>query len=310
MTLIQGILLGLLQGIAEFLPISSSGHLKAIQFLFGLNDVPIFFDVLLHIATLLAVIIYFRKIIGKLFGVLFRLILRKPESEQAFNISSVQEIDSKVQTLVPNDKVGRNTILMIIVTTFITGVLGIISSKLIPELPLKFVAIGFLVTSILLITSTIISKRKYPEVENENEIYNIHIKSLTLFQAIAIGIAQGIGTLPGISRSGSTIAGALFCGVDRKTAGDYSFIVSIPAILGAFILTFKDALDEAKEVGKTFIQYFSDTVGIFPAIVGFISAFIFGYFALAVLMKLIHKGKLEWFAVYLIPAGILGLIFF
>jgi undecaprenyl-diphosphatase len=109
---------------------------------------------------------------------------------------------------------------------------------------------------------------------------------------------QGIGTLPGISRSGSTIAGAQFCGVNRAAAGEYSFIVSIPAILGAFVL-------EAKDLGEV-----GSTIGIIPVVVGCLAAFIAGYFSLAVLMKIIKKGKLEWFACYLIPVAILGLIFF
>ena len=108
---------------------------------------------------------------------------------------------------------------------------------------------------------------------------------------------QGVGTLPGISRSGSTIAGALLCKVDRQAAGEYSFIISIPAILGAFILELKDLGDV------------SESVGLLPLILGCLTAFLVGYFSLAVLMKTIRKGKLQWFACYLIPVAILGLIF-
>ena len=108
---------------------------------------------------------------------------------------------------------------------------------------------------------------------------------------------QGVGTLPGISRSGSTIAGALLCGVDRKAAGEYSFIISIPAILGAFILELKDLGDV------------SESVGLLPLIFGCIASFIVGYLSLALLMTTIRKGKLQWFACYLIPVAILGFIF-
>jgi len=315
MTLIQGFLLGILQGIAEFLPISSSGHLEVLKFLFDLEEMPILFDVFLHVATLAAVIIYFRKLIGRLFSILFRLILRKSDYSTSFNVYNVSDTDSKILTLAPTDEIGQKTIFMIIITTFITGILGIITSKLIPALPLKCVAVGFLITAILLIVSAVISKRKHgdfeiEESENKDNIYIVHDKSITWLQAVIIGIAQGIGTLPGISRSGSTIAGACLSGVDRKTAGDYSFIVSIPAVFGAFILSLKDAIDITKDLSVSFFKYFSDTVGILPAIVGFVSAFVFGYIALSFLMKIIHKGKLEWFAVYLIPLGIVGLIFF
>ena len=314
MTVIQGILLGLLQGIAEFLPISSSGHLKLAQHFFGLTEVPLLFDVLLHIATLAAVFIYFRKVIVRLFGILFRLITRKPEPIQAFNVSSISEVDQKTATLAPNDEIGRKTILMIFLTTFVTGILGFVSKKVIPELSLKFVALGFLATSVFLIIAAIVSKRTHgdlePDTENRDNLYSVQSTTIRWYQALIIGVAQGIGTLPGISRSGSTIAGAALCGVDRKTAGDYSFIVSIPAILGAFILTLKDAKDEAEVLGISIIDLFSKTVGILPAIIGFLVAFVSGYIALSFLMKIIHKGKLEWFAAYLIPLGIFGLIFF
>ncbi len=122
-------------------------------------------------------------------------------------------------------------------------------------------------------------------------------KSPSWKQALVIGFAQGCGTLPGISRSGSTIAGSLFCGVNRAVAGEFSFIVSIPAILGAFIL-------ELKDIGEV-----TTSVGVEPIIAGCAAAFASGYLALTWLMKLIKKGKLEWFAAYLIPLGILGMLF-
>ncbi len=122
-------------------------------------------------------------------------------------------------------------------------------------------------------------------------------KGVTIKQSIAIGIMQGLGTLPGISRSGSTISGALFSGLDRSTAGDYSFIVSIPAILGAFIL-------EVKDLGEV-----SQSIGAAPVIAGCAAAFAVGYISLATLMKLIKKGKLQWFAAYLIPVAVLGILF-
>lgn len=264
MTTIQSILLGIIQGIAEFLPISSSGHLKVAQTLFGLDDVPLLFDVFLHLATLLAVFIYFRQKIWKLLCVLVRWITRKEADE--------------------NEKDERKFIIAIILTTFVTGVLGILSSKLIPELNIKFVFAGFLITALALFVSS--------RLKNTSEE-----KAPNAIQALIIGLAQGIGTLPGISRSGSTIAGALFCKVNRKVAGEYSFIASIPAILGAFIL-------EAKDLGEV-----SSSIGIHSVIIGCIAAFIAGYASLSLLMKVIKKGKLEYFAFYLIPVAILGLLF-
>lgn len=316
LTVLQGFLLGILQGIAEFLPISSSGHLKVAQHLLGLEDVPLFFDVLLHIATLGAVVIYFRKVIAKLFAILFRWIFRKSE-KQAYNVCNVapaKDTDARIAALAPTEEIGRNTIIMVIITTLVTGVLGIASKKLLPELPLKAVAAGFVVTALLLIASKLFSRKHValfePETEIKDDFYAVQDTAMTPIQAIIIGVAQGIGTLPGISRSGSTIAGALLCKVDRRTAGDYSFLVSIPAILGAFALTLKDVMSDAAAAGLSAMQYFSETVGIAPAAAGFVTALVFGYAALAILMKIIQKGKIEWFAAYLIPLGILGLIFF
>lgn len=274
MTIVQSILLGILQGIAEFLPISSSGHLKIAQALFGLSDVPLLFDVFLHLATLLAVVLYFRKKILSLLLVFCRWItLKKAQSE--------------------DEEKNRRFIIAVIVSTIITGVLGIVSSKIIPDLSVKYVCAGFLVTSALLIISAVLEKRNLAATKNNSEEQN----PPNVKQALFIGFMQGVGTLPGISRSGSTIAGALLCKVDRQTAGEYSFIVSIPAILGAFVL-------EAKDLGEM-----SESVSALTLLLGCVAAFVAGFFALAFLMKLIKKGKLEYFAFYLIPVAILGFIF-
>ena len=283
MTVIKGILLGILQGIAEFLPISSSGHLAVVQKLFGLEEVPLLFDIMLHLATLLAVVLYFRKKIWTLLCVFGRLIARRPAPK------TVNEDD----LLCGTEARGRMTILAVIITTVVTGAIGVFTSKLIPDMPVKVTCAGFIVTAILLVFSSIIERRNSSAVKNSAE-KNDGIK---WYQAIVIGVMQGFGTLPGISRSGSTIAGSQLCGVNRAAAGEYSFIVSIPAILGAFLLELKDFA----EVGST--------VGAAPVIAGCAAAFAWGYISLAVLMKIIRKGKLEWFACYLIPAGILGILF-
>ena len=283
MTVLQGFLLGILQGVAEFLPISSSGHLALAQSLFGLEDVPLLYDIFLHMATLLAVTIYFWPKIWALLKCFGRWITKKQKSDNQVQIS-------ENDLLCPTDKIGQKTIIAIILTTAITGAFGIFTSKLIPDLSVKFVCGGFLVTSALLIISSIMEKRQ--SAKGPKEFTGISIK-----QSIIIGIMQGFGTLPGISRSGSTIAGALFGGVNRSLAGEFSFIVSIPAILGAFIL-------ELKDLGEM-----SSSIGAAPIIAGCIASFAVGYFSLSVLMKIIKKGKLQWFAAYLIPVGILGLIF-
>lgn len=281
MTVLQGIFLGALQGIAEFLPISSSGHLAIAQNLFGLSETPLLFDIFLHLATLAAVCIYFRKKIWALLKCFARWISRRPLVQN----TGIEKEDSLCGT----DELGRRTIIAIILSTVVTGVMGVLTSKFIPEMPIKIICIGFLVTSALLIISAVVGKKS---VSAAAESMGVSKK-----QAIFIGFMQGIGTLPGISRSGSTIAGAMLCKVDRKTAGDYSFIIAIPAILGAFLLELKDLGDV------------SETVGALPLISGCLASFIVGYLSLALLMRAIRNGKFQWFACYLIPAAILGLIF-
>ena len=293
MTFLQGVLLGILQGIAEFLPISSSGHLQLAQTLFGLDEVPLLYDVFLHLATLFAVCIFFWKKIWNLLKCFGRWITRKPKQYAAIDTTDL---------LCGTDEAGRKTIIAIIITTAITGVMGIVTSKLIPELPIKVTCCGFLVTSVLLIVSTILEKKQNAVTATTDtpatEPAQVPPQGISIIQSVVIGIMQGFGTLPGISRSGSTIAGALFSKVNRSVAGEYSFIVSIPAILGAFIL-------ELKDLGEV-----SESIGAGPVIGGCIAAFAVGYGALALLMKLIKKGKLGWFAAYLIPLGIFGLFYF
>ena len=235
-------------------------------------------------ATLLAVCIYFRKSIWKLLKVFGRLIARHPAPAE------VDESD----ILCGTEARGRKTIIALIVSTIITGAIGVGTSKLIPELSIKFTCAGFLLTACLLIFSSVIEKKSVAKAKDSSES---ETKGISVLQAAVIGFMQGVGTLPGISRSGSTIAGAQLCGVERGAAGEYSFLVSIFAILGAFVL-------ELKDLGEV-----SSSIGAGIVIAGCVSAFVFGYFALACLMKIIKKGKLEWFAAYLIPVGILGLIF-
>ncbi len=274
MTVLQGIILGALQGVAEFLPVSSSGHLAVAQRLLGITDVPLLYSIFLHLATLLAVIIFFRTQILRLFVILWRWITRQTPAE----------FDAE-DGLAGSDERGRRTIAGIIAGTFITGVIGIATSRLIPELPVRYICAGFIVTAVCLICSSRIQPRK-----GQGD-------GVSLKQAVFIGLAQGIGTLPGVSRSGSTISGALFCGVNRADAGVYSFIVSIPAVFGAFLL-------ELKDIGEVY-----GSVGLVPVISGCATAFVVGYVSLSWLMRFIKKGNLAWFACYLIPAGILGFLF-
>ena len=254
MSIFQAIILGAVQGLAEFLPISSSGHLAIVEYFFKQEDLPILFDILLHVATLAAVCTVFAKRIAGLFCVLGRFIIRKSK---------------------PEDKGDLMMIAAIIVATAVTGVIGLLLKDWVKAIDIRLIPLFFIITGLLLIAS---SKIKH----------NKPAKNVTLLTAAI----TGIGVIPGISRSGSTISASLFAGLDREKAGEFSFLLSIPAILAAFILELKSA--DNLLAGVSPISLIS----------GMISAFVVGYFSLRFLLKLIKNGKLMYFAFYLIPLGL------
>lgn len=274
MTILDAALLGLLQGIAEFLPISSSGHLSVAKRIFGLSEVPLLFDVVLHVATLAAVVLFFRKRIWAILVSLYRWIAHKSDASDAGNLGLT---------------------VAVLAGTVCTGVIGVVLSKLVGEGSIKLVFACFIATAILLVVSEKMARRRALAQVSGTVVL---VKGrLGLREGILVGIAQGIGVLPGLSRSGVTISASLAAGVDREAAGEFSFLLSIPAILGAFILELKDA------------DTLMTSVNPLALVVGCAIAFVSGFFALHFLLRLIKRGKLSWFAVYLVPLGIWGLLF-
>ncbi len=262
MTFIQSILLGALQGFTEFLPVSSSGHLAVVQHFMSLQEVPVLFDILLHLSTLLVVTIVFRNRIGGIIVSLFRF------------GSSDEE-----------DKINRKLFLMIMISTVFTGAIGFGLDGVVADRYLFIIYIFFIITGLFLIASRFMGG-------------SVDYKTIGIKQSVITGISQGIGVLPGISRSGITISAALLSGMDREKAGEYSFLISMPAILGAFILKLKDA------------EGLMDMVNPPVLAAGMVSAFIVGLISLNLLLKLVKKGNLYLFSIYLIPLGIAGLLFF
>ena len=259
MTLLQAIFLGALQGITEFLPVSSSGHLVIARQFLDINEVPILFDVLLHIATLAAVAVVFRTRIVAMLAALLRIGHPEPTDE---------------------DRTNRRLMLWILVASVCTGVLGVVFSRFDIEAVPRVVSVLFVVTGIMLIFS-----RKWHG--------SVDYSSVGLKQALITGIAQGFGVFPGISRSGITISAALFGGMKRENAGEFAFLLAIPAIVGALALK----LGEADELMRV-ISPLGLTAGI-------LVAFGVGLLSLVLLLRLVQKGKLYVFAVYLIPLGII-----
>ncbi len=263
MTILQAIILGALQGVTEFLPVSSSGHLVLMKDLFQLSAIPPLFDVLLHISTLVVVVIIFRKKIGAIIASLIRGIARKKTAGDGENI---------------------RLFFIIIIATAVTVVVGYGVSFLHVESYPKLVSALFIATAGVLIGTRF--------VKGERSYGNIGVKD-----GLFVGFAQGLGVFPGISRSGITISASLYRGLSREKAGEFSFLISIPAIIGAFILTLRDADALGAMVSG----------GVLAA--GIAASFIVGLFSLLLLLRLIRRGRLYFFAFYLIPLGIIGLIF-
>lgn len=262
MSVIKAIVLGIIQGIAEFLPVSSSGHLVVTRNLMDLGDVPILFDVLLHVATLIVVLFVFRERVAVLFRSLGRWIIRKNDD---------------------SDKTNLKMVVIIIIATFFTGIIGLVIAEMVFFQNPRVVSIFFLITAVILWTTRYAKpKRDYDD--------------LKLTDGVLLGIAQGFGVIPGISRSGITISAGLMGGIDREKTGEISFIISIPAILAALLLELKDGGALLSEVSLSALA------------VGFITTIIVGYFSLILLMKLIKGGRLYLFSIYLLAAGVAGLI--
>lgn len=273
MTFLQSVLLGLFQGVAEFLPISSSGHLLILKNLMDLQDVPLSYDIMLHVATLIVVVCIFYKKIFMLFRSFFRFIVRKNDE---------------------TDKKNLGMITAIVIATAITGCAGFLLQDLLPENPL-------IVSGLFLVTGVILLLSKAAELFWKNHprypVQSFDFKS-GLITGIATGIAQSIGVLPGISRSGITVSAALMINTDKKDAGDISFLISVPAILGAMLL-------DIGELDSLF-------AAVSPSVLfsGMAAAMVAGAAALLLLLKLIRSGQFYFFSIYLIPAGITGIIYF
>jgi undecaprenyl-diphosphatase len=263
MTLLESIFLGALQGITEFLPISSSGHLVIAKHLLDLSEVPLLFDVLLHVATLCAVVLIFRRRLLSLLATLWRLVCRNKTEEDGENIQ---------------------LLIAVSVATVCTAGIGLLLAKLNIRENTVLVSVLFIVTGLILLCTVF--------MKGEKDYHEIGLK-----EGIAVGISQGLGVLPGISRSGITISAALALGIKREKVGEFSFILSIPAILGALVLEAGNSGDLVSTVSPLLI------------VCGFAAAFFVGLISIILLLKLIRSKKIFVFSFYLIPLGILGWIF-
>ena len=272
MSLLHAVLLGLIQGIAEFLPVSSSGHLAIAEHLLGMSgaaEIPEFFDVLLHLGTLLAVFVAYWNDIRDMVVEFF---------------CGVRDLAHHT-TPVPMPPARRMILLIIVGTLPLFAILPI--KDLVEGLAdnMYFVAGALIVTGFLLFASDRVRKGRKTE------------RSATLVDVLLVGVAQAIATCPGISRSGTTITAGCFVGFERKFAVRYSFLMSIPAILGANILALKDALESNIVVAEIPVY-----------LVGVAVSAIVGYACIRLLKMIAAKGKFGAFAYYCWAVGALTLV--
>lgn len=286
MPIYQAVFLGIIQGLTEFLPVSSSGHLAIFQNIFHMetgNSVT--FDVVLHIGTLLVVFLVYWKDICKLVieavHMAGDIIYNLRTSLSRNNTGHPKQYRRVIRTNY------RKFVLLVIVSTIPTGLMGYFGKKLIEDASETLIVPGvcLLITGVILLLS-----------DRVEHCWKIP-KDVSWGEGVLIGIAQGFATLPGISRSGTTISACTFCGFERRFAVKYSFILSIPAILGAAVLQIGDAAAEGTSVSM---------LGNYAA--GMIAAAIFGYFAIRTIGKLVRKRKMKYFAYYCFAAGALAII--
>ncbi len=273
MSYFEAIILGLVQGLAEFLPISSSGHLALLQQAFGIHeDKVLLFAVLLHVGTLISVFIIYWKDIWELIVELC-LTIRDLCTGKGLRLAER-----------PIRKLG----VMIIVATIPTAIIGLVFSDFFDSLYNSVIPIGvgLIITGFLLI---------FAEKKGEG---NRGIQQMNFRNAIFIGLVQGVAICPGISRSGSTLFGSLICNLDRKFAVKFVFLISIPSILGSAVLEAPAAL----EAGVTAAE-----VG--PVLVGMLVAAVSGLVAIKTMIKIVSDKKLSYFSYYVWVLGLFVVLY-
>ena len=265
MSILQSIILGIIQGLTEFLPVSSSGHLVLAQYFWGIDDPKITFEIVVHLGSLLAVLIYFHKDIIALLLSATRIFSSKKSYHDVNNIK---------------------VLAYLLIATIVTAIVGLTFKSQFEGLydfPLA-VSIALAITGLIVYISDKIPNGSFDD-------YNIGWG-----KAIFIGLGQALAIIPGISRSGTTIAFALFSKMKRENAARFSFLLSIPAILGAALVDFMD-IDSIET--STLVNYSA----------GAIAAFISGFIVIALLINLIQRKKLKYFSYYCWTISLISIYF-
>ena len=267
MTYFEAVILGLVQGLAEFLPVSSSGHLALLQQFFGIDENKVLlFAVMLHVGTLISVFIVYWKDI-------WELIVELCLTIKDLCTGKGLRLEER-----PVRKLG----VLIIIATIPTGIIGVLGGDFFDSLYTSIVpiGIGLIITGFLLVMAERMGSSSRG------------LEKMNFRNAFFIGLVQGIAICPGISRSGSTLFGSLICNLDRKFAVKFVFLISIPSILGSAVLELPDAI----EAGVTAAE-----AG--PVIVGMLVAAVSGLVAIKTMIKIVSDKKLSYFSYYVWVVG-------
>ena len=294
MSILDAIIQGIVQGLTEFLPVSSSGHLLISQHILGVKENNLFFSIMLHIGTLIAVLAVYYKTILKLIKSFFEII--KDIFTGKFDFKKLDNDKNMVLMLMA----GLLPLFLLFVPSpgSNTNVKGI-AEELAGDKSIILVGIALIVTSILLKTGI-----------NARQTYKINYtfdrekpwegrKRLNLMDALSIGVTQFVAAIfPGISRSGSTLSTGLLRGINKQTALDYSFILGTPAILAAAVIELKDAL----KAGAI------SSVGLAPVIVGMVVSAVVGFLSIKLFKWLLKTDKMIIFVIYTFVVGLASVI--
>ena len=276
---LDAILLGLIQGLTEFLPVSSSGHLEIGKVLLGVEtSEDLLFTTMVHAATVLSTIVVFRKQIWGLLCGFF---------------CGIKGLKVSNGSLICNDQ--TDYLLKMIVSMIPIFVVGVFFKDAVESLfgSITVVGVALLVTAILLFFSDYASRPGRKSIFPQNQYRN----GISYWQALTVGIGQAFAVIPGLSRSGTTISTGLLCGVRREVMAQFSFLMVLVPILGETFL---------EVVGGDFT---TSSVEALPLVLGFISAFISGLVACKVMIALVKKAKLSWFALYCLILAVVIFIF-
>ena len=280
MSLLEAILMGIIQGVTEFLPVSSSGHLALFKILFDVEDVGLLFDVILHLGTLIAIFAVYYKDLWKMIREGFAILADVCRNIGIFFSNVSKKEKGGYYRVICNGY--RKFVMLVIVSTIPTGIIGVLDAGLVEKASKLLIVPGIC----LILTSMLLLLADHCKGGDKMQ------GQVTYSNAFIIGIAQGLATMPGLSRSGTTIAACLLSGFNRKFAVKYSFIMSVPAVLGSLVFELSD-LANISFTSTELIYY----------LIGMAVAAVVGYICIKAMLYVVRQKRFTGFAIYCFLVG-------